>query len=410
MPRSTRRGPWLPDEDRTLLQLVHLQGPNNWVRISQHMEHRSPKQCRERYHQNLKPNLNHDPISSEEGDAIEQLVQDMGKRWAEIARRLGNRSDNAVKNWWNGSLNRRKRHHIPHTSSRGVGPRALPVPATDPHLSEREHGQHFNSINASRHHLPAYQGLHRGHHLQTDKPAEQSINDVLALPSVDVDPKRRSFSLPQPYLPRPELRGPPNFLEAHSAPPSSTTSPHPHVPPARQVSPDQQRLRPPHLESRHSYPSQWSSSSRTQLDYPAISPAASEFSTLPSAHQAPSLISDNQSHYSISPKTVSSPRPTLPAPIDTSNARIWYSDQGRNSFVQFAPETKYPLADEGYVSALPASTSNDKVGRRSALDLNFDRQSPPRQATTPVESRIQGMSASSPIERDSRMNVARLLD
>lgn len=40
---------------------------------------------------------------------IEQMVADMGKRWAEIARRLRGRSDNAVKNWWNGGLNRRRR-------------------------------------------------------------------------------------------------------------------------------------------------------------------------------------------------------------------------------------------------------------------------------------------------------------
>ncbi|KAJ5502890.1 hypothetical protein N7463_005764 [Penicillium fimorum] len=109
MPVSHRRGPWVPEEDQLLTQLVREQGPNNWVRISQHMHYRSPKQCRERFHQNLKPSLNREPISADEGLMIERMVNEMGKRWAEIARRLGNRSDNAVKNWWNGSMNRKKR-------------------------------------------------------------------------------------------------------------------------------------------------------------------------------------------------------------------------------------------------------------------------------------------------------------
>lgn len=91
------------------MQLVETHGPLNWVRIAQTLGSRTPKQCRERYHQNLKPSLNHEPITPEEGAQIERLVQEIGKKWAEIARRLHGRSDNAVKNWWNGSQNRRKR-------------------------------------------------------------------------------------------------------------------------------------------------------------------------------------------------------------------------------------------------------------------------------------------------------------
>ncbi|KAI9931576.1 hypothetical protein ASPWEDRAFT_37589 [Aspergillus wentii DTO 134E9] len=117
MAPTHRRGPWVPEEDQLLLQLVREQGPNNWVRISQHMHYRSPKQCRERFHQNLKPSLNREPISADEGLMIERMVNEMGKRWAEIARRLGNRSDNAVKNWWNGSMNRKRRGGVPSTSS-----------------------------------------------------------------------------------------------------------------------------------------------------------------------------------------------------------------------------------------------------------------------------------------------------
>lgn len=104
-----RRGPWSPSEDAYLTQLVHAQGPFNWVRIAQLMGTRSPKQCRERYYQDLKPSLNHEPISHEEGLEIERLVSEMGNRWTEIARRLRGGSDNSVKNWWNGSMNRRRR-------------------------------------------------------------------------------------------------------------------------------------------------------------------------------------------------------------------------------------------------------------------------------------------------------------
>ena len=118
MAPAHRRGPWVPEEDNLLLQLVRDQGPNNWVRISQQMLYRSPKQCRERFHQNLKPSLNREPISADEGLMIERMVNEMGKRWAEIARRLGNRSDNAVKNWWNGSMNRKRRGLSSPTTSR----------------------------------------------------------------------------------------------------------------------------------------------------------------------------------------------------------------------------------------------------------------------------------------------------
>ena len=164
MTRATRRGPWLPEEDQTLIQLVTTQGPNNWVRISQHMQHRSAKQCRERYHQNLKPSLNHEPISSHEGEVIEQMVNEMGKRWAEIARRLGNRSDNAVKNWWNGSMNRRKRNVVHHNHGlKGVGNRIQPMSATKAMKATTERPPHRRQFSDEGYHYNTRWGEHLPH-------------------------------------------------------------------------------------------------------------------------------------------------------------------------------------------------------------------------------------------------------
>lgn len=126
---SPRRGPWSPAEDQKLLQLIESHGPSNWVRISNLLATRTPKQCRERYHQNLKPSLNHGPITEEEGLLIEQLVAQYGKKWAEIARHLKGRSDNAVKNWWNGGANRRRRASVQVNTHElaAAGPHGVPA-------------------------------------------------------------------------------------------------------------------------------------------------------------------------------------------------------------------------------------------------------------------------------------------
>lgn len=108
--RRLKRGPWSQAEDNQLLYLIQTVPGLNWVKISEAMGSRNAKQCRERYHQNLKPSLNREPITQEEGEQIAALFRQLGPKWAEIAKRLNtNRADNLIKNWWNGVQNRKKR-------------------------------------------------------------------------------------------------------------------------------------------------------------------------------------------------------------------------------------------------------------------------------------------------------------
>ncbi|KAK3904963.1 Homeodomain-like protein [Staphylotrichum tortipilum] len=120
---------WEGKEDVVLLELHAAYGPN-WTRIAGGMGIRSAKQCRERYTQHLKPGLNRSPISDDEGRQIMRMVGESGQRWAQIARSLGtNRSDNQIKNWWNGAKRKETSKRQETSSSASSSPPSPPFSA-----------------------------------------------------------------------------------------------------------------------------------------------------------------------------------------------------------------------------------------------------------------------------------------
>jgi hypothetical protein len=52
------KGAWTAEEDSQLLQLVQVHGPQDWNLIAEHIPGRIGKQCRERWHNSLNPELN----------------------------------------------------------------------------------------------------------------------------------------------------------------------------------------------------------------------------------------------------------------------------------------------------------------------------------------------------------------
>ena len=112
-PKNINKSKWTLEEDEQLKQIMASSSSNtpfSFSRVCSSMPTRTAKQCRERWHNQLSPDVRKDKWTKEEDETIVKCWKEFGPLWSRMALLLKGRTDNAIKNHFNCTL---KKESVP---------------------------------------------------------------------------------------------------------------------------------------------------------------------------------------------------------------------------------------------------------------------------------------------------------
>jgi hypothetical protein len=116
MTGGPRKRRFTTHEDLTILHMLHDLGVRDWLAISRALTHRTPRQCRERWRNYLRPAIDDTPWTPEEDALLAEQHRAIGPKWAHISRLFTGRTDINLRNRWARLARQRKNDTQPEES------------------------------------------------------------------------------------------------------------------------------------------------------------------------------------------------------------------------------------------------------------------------------------------------------